>query len=639
MNEQYMDTYLEAKPLFDFIFREGEIIEIRGRPAPITAGLYSSIELAARSAAIRSIREHKNVGFTINPVSTASFHYSKNAHQLNAINRYARYTVKNEDVSCRRTYLIDIDPVRPSNMASTDAEKAAAFAVTLAVKAFLTGQDWPEPILVDSGNGFYLLYRGDDGDAEGDVLKFTLRFLANKFNTEAVEIDTGVYVAGQTARVPGTWNRKGEDTPERPHRMAKVLAYPVKFEPVRAGLIYGLGVRGGYKPPYNGPPGKSKRELLLDADGMLELIEEFPEHLCLRNIREESDRTFFDLSECPFVGRQHSNDNGRKTSIILYPDGVGFHCFSSGCEGKTFRMLIEFLEEETGRTPSMDIWEDEEDSEEADAEHLERAWRWLCKDWIGREVMNGNVLSGAAESDEDESDDPDVDDSTESDVDDSTESDGCESDDSDVDVYTPPETLTEVIDLGGGWTLCPDPYVSPRLRHALSDPVPDLGDLTYDDLVGPFLAIAFAEYERLSQGSRPDRAADFRRDIDEVIDYSNIGAMARYIGSEMIEDMHYWCHPSPETDFRFAARVRAEKDASRWMHRSAPKQIIPLTFEEMLPAVQQKALAVDATITNYYGKETHRSLIEQAIRTRNLADMARFLGPETLRELADLCAI
>jgi hypothetical protein len=67
-------------------------------------------------------------------------------------------------------------------MASTDVEKGAALAVALAVKAFLTRSEWREPILVDSGNGFYLLYRGDDCDAEGDILKFALRFLANKFN-------------------------------------------------------------------------------------------------------------------------------------------------------------------------------------------------------------------------------------------------------------------------------------------------------------------------------------------------------------------------------------------------------------------------------------------------------------------------
>jgi hypothetical protein len=50
---------------------------------------------------------------------------------------------------------------------------------------------------------------------------------------------------------------------------------------------------------------------------MLDLIEEFPEHLHLRGVREHSDRTFLDLRECPFAGRRHSNDNGRKSSIIL----------------------------------------------------------------------------------------------------------------------------------------------------------------------------------------------------------------------------------------------------------------------------------------------------------------------------------
>jgi hypothetical protein len=54
--------------------------------------------------------------------------------------------------------------------------------------------------------------------------------LASKFDTPAAHVDTGVHNAARIARLPGTWNRKGVATPDRPHRVAKLLSVPDTFE-------------------------------------------------------------------------------------------------------------------------------------------------------------------------------------------------------------------------------------------------------------------------------------------------------------------------------------------------------------------------------------------------------------------------
>ena len=64
-------------------------------------------------------------------------------------------------IVARRWLLIDADPVRPSGISATDAEKAEALVVIAAVRAHLAGLGWPAGLLADSGNGYHASYRVD----------------------------------------------------------------------------------------------------------------------------------------------------------------------------------------------------------------------------------------------------------------------------------------------------------------------------------------------------------------------------------------------------------------------------------------------------------------------------------------------
>jgi putative DNA primase/helicase len=135
---------------------------------------------------------------------------------------------------------IDCDPVRPPNCCATVEEKEAAWQVACEVADYLLAHDFPCPAIVDSGNGYHVIVRAGSkvlpvGEAYEEAKKrgcqpqkLFLDGLNAKFGTGAgrpVKIDSKVGNGSHPMRVPETINRKGNSTPERPHRKAQVVTY------------------------------------------------------------------------------------------------------------------------------------------------------------------------------------------------------------------------------------------------------------------------------------------------------------------------------------------------------------------------------------------------------------------------------
>jgi len=133
---------------------------------------------------------------------------------------------KDQEVAARRILPIDIDPKRKANYSATDAEKQHARSRAYEVARFLNRQGWPQPAIVDSGNGFHLLFRVDLPSDDCGLIHGVLRTLQQKFSDEHVEIDTTVANAGRVLKFPGTMACKGESTKERPHRISRVIQLP-----------------------------------------------------------------------------------------------------------------------------------------------------------------------------------------------------------------------------------------------------------------------------------------------------------------------------------------------------------------------------------------------------------------------------
>jgi len=155
-----------------------------------------------------------------------------------------------DDVSRRRWVLVDVDPAKPEgkSASATDAEKEAARRVASSVFDWLASISWPEPLWIDSGNGWHLLYRVDEpaDDDTRAVVKSLLAGLAARFNvSDGGSIDRSVHNASRIAKLPGTWARKGPDTPERPHRMARLYRVPpVQGTVSRSQLVEAVAALG-----------------------------------------------------------------------------------------------------------------------------------------------------------------------------------------------------------------------------------------------------------------------------------------------------------------------------------------------------------------------------------------------------------
>jgi hypothetical protein len=70
-------------------------------------------------------------------------------------------TTSDSEILRRRWLPIDLDPKRPAGICATDEEHEAAVQRVNLVRTWLTEQGWPEALILDSGNGAYLLYRID----------------------------------------------------------------------------------------------------------------------------------------------------------------------------------------------------------------------------------------------------------------------------------------------------------------------------------------------------------------------------------------------------------------------------------------------------------------------------------------------
>lgn len=159
-------------------------------------------------------------------------------YSLNPCPPHLDRQMTNGDATHRRWLLIDVDRHKEPgtlDLSATDQEHEAARAAALRVLDVLTALGWPPPILICSGNGFHLLYRlmAPNNEETRNLIRDFLKALTAICPTVGREC----HDARRIAKLPGTWAQKGPDTPQRPHRMARLLRVPEVLEVVPESLI------------------------------------------------------------------------------------------------------------------------------------------------------------------------------------------------------------------------------------------------------------------------------------------------------------------------------------------------------------------------------------------------------------------
>jgi hypothetical protein len=151
---------------------------------------------------------------TINPVRRDLL-----ARSDNALTR-AKHTTRDQDILSLCWLYLDIDPVRPADISSTDAELAAALRRRDAILS-----DHPRLAASAawgcSGNGAWILVRLPDypnDPAHAALVSRGLATFDRRYSDAQVKVDTSTANPARIMGLPGTWKTKGSNRPERPWR-------------------------------------------------------------------------------------------------------------------------------------------------------------------------------------------------------------------------------------------------------------------------------------------------------------------------------------------------------------------------------------------------------------------------------------
>jgi hypothetical protein len=189
----------EVLRALDLLAKPGQVVELRllevqsqGNRIPVTmSGYFDDFELLANSAC-RYGGSAKGVYVTLNPVKPALL--ARAANRLRIAGKNAPLTSE-ADITAR------------------------AFEIRDALRQ----QDWPNPIVGDSGNGAHLLYRVEIPTSDNELVKQCLQALARRFDNDRVKVDQRVFNPARIWKLYGTVSRKGDNVADRPHRLARIL--------------------------------------------------------------------------------------------------------------------------------------------------------------------------------------------------------------------------------------------------------------------------------------------------------------------------------------------------------------------------------------------------------------------------------
>ena len=315
----------------------GQVVELRILNAPrvgTVSGYFDDPEKLADAAA-RWSGKAPAVYVTPNPVNPALL-----ARANNRLVERVRSTTADADVVRRARLFLDFDAVRPAGISSTDAEHAAALERAAKCRDFLFSFDWPSPIEGDSGNGAHLVYRIDlpNDDAATALVQNCLHTLDWQFSDAVVSVDVGVYNAARIWKLYGTVVRKGDSTPDRPHRVARLLHAPLPLVKVPRDLLEALAARRPKEEPKAGARAAFTSHAGFD---LAEWVRKYGLDVAHEGPWQGGHRWV--LSVCPW----NDEHDDRSAFIVQRADGkIAAGCHHNSCQGNTWRDLRQLYEPE-----------------------------------------------------------------------------------------------------------------------------------------------------------------------------------------------------------------------------------------------------------------------------------------------------
>ena len=331
------------------LFLPGDVIEIRAlnvdrspdRYGVIHSGYFVFEAAEEIRRALTSLRDRAEGIYVIlnrlNPALLGRAH--------NRLQGKPKHTTSDSDIIELRWLYIDVDPVRPAGISSSDQEHEAALDRARRIKEFLSGLGWPEPIYADSGNGGHLLYRLPVlAIEEGKRLVILcLKALSARFSDATVMVDESTSNPARLCKLYGTTARKGDPMPDRPHRVARILEEPETLVPVAVEALEALAseISGGTAAAASGPCGRTQAGQRSETNSFD--LQQWIQKSGLDVARSEpwNGGTRWILRACPW----NSEHRNQSAYIVQLPSGaISAGCHHNGCRDRDWHALRDLVE-------------------------------------------------------------------------------------------------------------------------------------------------------------------------------------------------------------------------------------------------------------------------------------------------------
>lgn len=258
-----------------------------------------------------------NVYITLNCIKDELFSRTQHNRFLKA----ARQTTSDTEIVGYKWLFIDLDPVRPTGISSSDEELQQAQELARKIYLYLKELGFSEPVKALSGNGCHLLYSISlaNNKENEELVERCLKTLAEMFDTDQVKVDTTNYNPARICKLHGTLAQKGASTADRPHRMSRIFSAPAVVEMTDKVFLQKLASN---MPEQEPAPATYKNE---EFD-LLRFMED--NDLTYSRTTTAKESIVYHLDECPFDGSHRDGD----AKIFHYDNGaIAFKCHHNSC--------------------------------------------------------------------------------------------------------------------------------------------------------------------------------------------------------------------------------------------------------------------------------------------------------------------
>lgn len=327
--------------IFQTFFRQGEVTEIRalgltgkGPWEDWAKGTVSGYfddpgEFAKAAESLDKLKKATGIYFVLSPVEPTLLARANNRLIV------PKNTTTDEHALFHRWLLIDTDPTRPSGISATNEDIELANDCYEGLVDFLTAQGWPEPIKAFSGNGYHVLYKlpnMPNNQKITELKKKALQALQRKFGSKAVDIDLKVFNPSRITKLYGTWARKGDSIPDRPHRQSFIEHIP---EPLQAVSLEQLKCLTSLAPKEEGQrPVEVETRAVNSSLGRVD-VQAYLGHYGIEIVKtkQKAGAMLYCLKHCVFDPGHAQNES----AIVQDDEGkLLYQCFHNSCQGRTW---------------------------------------------------------------------------------------------------------------------------------------------------------------------------------------------------------------------------------------------------------------------------------------------------------------